>query len=53
MKQAPTPPEIYEQPQEQVQRCQCICDCEATATKEDEHGKRLCESCYNDYYGIA
>lgn len=33
--------------------CQCVCGCEQAATKEDEHGNKLCEQCYNDYYGIA
>lgn len=42
-------------PEQGAQRCQCACGCEATATKEDEHGKRLCEPCFNDFndhYGI-
>ena len=34
-------------------KCLCVCICDSIATKQDEHGTALCESCYNDYYGIV
>ena len=37
----------------QTAKCKCVCGCDSIATKQDEHGKPLCEQCYNDYYGIA
>lgn len=40
-------------PEEERTICQCVCECDQLATKEDEHGTKLCEQCYNDYYGIA